>query len=335
MAHEIEYREDRAQWSFAFTGNRSAIWHRHGQETTEGSSIEHWMRQSGQDYQVEKIDLVESIGHTGEWLPNFTHAIRRTDNNAVLSLCSKQWVPAQNADAYAFLEPLIAAGFCVVNTAGTLFDGRRCFVLAKTREGFQLPGGDDTEGYILVQISHDYGIADLVLPTAVRVVCNNTLQAALRGKNKEQMDAGKFVHREKTSFSVDKAQAIIEAYRAGLGEYAEQARFLASKVARPEQTRAYINKVFGLEALVKGTAEEIEKRHAHNERILKTLLETVETQPGANMSAGTWWQNLHAVTFFEDHGRFTGRDETVSTKFQGPSAERKKTALRVALEMAS
>lgn len=333
MAHEIEFRADRSKWSFAFTGDRSAIWHRHGQQLLQGTTVADWKHQSGQDFEVEKVDLAEAMGHKGDWLANFTHAVRRTDNQTVLTLCSAEWRPAQNDDAYAFLAPLVEAGFCTINTAGTLFDGRRCFVLAKTNEGFTLPGGDATEGYLLAQISHEYGIADLVVPTAVRVVCNNTLQMALQRKNKEQMDAGKFIHREKTSFSVDKANALIAAYRAGLGEYAEKAKFLATRVATPEQTRAYVQKVFKLEDLKEGAKEEIEKRRVANERILKTLLETVETQPGAK--PGFWWGNLHAVTYHEDHGRFNGRDETLATKFQGASAERKKTALRIAMEMAN
>lgn len=338
MAHEIEYREDRAQWSFAFTGERSAIWHRLGQQASADWTAEEWMHQSGQDFEVEKIDLREiaNLGE-GEWFANMTHALRRKDNQAILTVTSEEWNSAQNANAHAFAAPLIEAGFAAYDTAGTLFDGRRCFVLLKTNEGFTLPGGDDTEGYILIQISHEYGIADLVLPTSVRVVCRNTLRFALaRAQGKGQIDAGKFVHRAKTAFSVDKAKAIIEAYRLGLGAYAEKAKFLSTKVATPEQTRAYINKVFKLEDLKEGSTQEIARRRDHNERVVAKMLETIETQPGANMSAGTWWSNLHGVTYREDHGRFADDDnKTFTTKFIGTGAERKASALKVALEMAA
>lgn len=334
MAHEIEYRADRKTSSFAFVGDRSAIWHRRGQQMQEGASVAEWMAASNQDYRVKKIPLA---GLSGAEADNVTWdadmLLVREDSGRPLGIVSAEWEPAQNADAYTFLAPLIDAGFCTINTAGTLFDGRRCFVLAKTNEGFQLPGGDATEGYMVVQISHEYGIADLVLPTAVRVVCNNTLQMALGSKTKTQMDAGKFVHRAKTAFSVEKAQALIEAYRGGLGEYAEQAKFLSTKRATPEQTRAYINKVFKLEDLKHGTADEIAKRREHNERTVQKLLTTVETQPGAAMSAGSWWSNFHAVTYHEDHGRWAGKDEPV--RFDGVGAERKKAALKVALAMAS
>jgi len=79
---------------------------------------------------------------------------------------------------------------------------------------------------------------------------------ALDAKTQAQLSAGRFVHRTKTAFRVEKAQALIEAYRLGLGEYAEKAKFLSTRQATPEQTRAYINKVFKLHELSDGTADE-------------------------------------------------------------------------------
>jgi phage/plasmid-like protein (TIGR03299 family) len=339
MAHEIEYRADRKAWSFAFVGERSAIWHRHGQQAQESWSPDEWQKAAGHDFTVSKVPLfaIPKENTTGNTREIDTHmALIREDTGNVLSIVSTEWKPAQNGMAYDFADPLIKAGFASINTGGTLFDGRRCFLLLKTKEGFQLPGGDATEGYILLQISHDYGIADFVLPTSVRVVCNNTLQFALSKKNKSQMDAGKFVHTGKTSFSVDKAQVLIEAYRMGLGEYADKARFLAGKRASPEQVRAYVNKVFKLEELRDGTASEIAKRRDHNQRVVKDLLTSIERQPGAQMSAGSWWSAFHGVTYWEDHGRYEKREtEPLASKFQGASADRKQQALKVALEMAA
>jgi phage/plasmid-like protein (TIGR03299 family) len=346
MAHEIEYREDLKQWSFAFTGDRSAIWHKKGQNLIEGASQAEWMDAAGHNFEVEKIDLRKALGafHTPNgdtieetpWLSSFTHALQRSDNGTILSVVSSDWHPAQNSQAYAFAQPFIDAGFATLNTAGTLFDGRRCFILLKTNEGFSLPSGDDTEGYVLVQMSHEYGIADLVLPTSVRVVCNNTLQFALqKAHGKGQIDAGKFVHRAKTAFSVEKANALIAAYKLGLGAYAEQAKFLSTRKATPEQTRAYINKVFKLEEMKDGSVAEVARRRAHNDKVVTGLLSAIERQPGANMSAGSWWAAFHGTTWHEDHGRWEGKDEPITAKFTGVGAERKQVALRLALEMAT
>lgn len=337
MAHEIEYRADRRTDSFAFVGDRSAIWHRLGQQARPDWTVEQWMRAANQDYSVRKVPLAGIPGGEGDNIAVESHQLLiREDSGKALGIVSADWEPAQNVDAYSFLRPLIDVGFCSIDTAGTLYDGKRCFVLVKTKEGFQLPGGDDTEGYVLVQISHEYGLADLVLPVDLRVVCENTRRRALEGKTAAQLAAGRFVHRAKTAFSVEKAEALIEAYRKGLGEYAEQAKFLTTKRATPEQTRAYVNKVFKLEDLVNGTADEIAKRHEHNAKVVRDLTRAIETQPGANMSPGTWWSTYNAVTYWEDHGRHAGKDrEPFASKFYGAAADRKDRAFKTALEMAN
>ena len=333
MAHELEYKDGR--WSFAFVGNRSAIWHRLGQQASDTWSIDDWIRESGQDYTVRKIELA-GTGDDADIGCGTHKGLIREDTRAMLSVVSTEWPAAQNRDAYAFLTPLIDTGFAKMDTAGVLYGGRRCFVLLKTKEGFSLPGGDDTEGHILVQISHEYGIADLLLPTAIRVVCANTFRFALNSKTQAQLNAGRFVHRAKTAFSVEKAQALIEAYRMGLGEYAEKAKFLSTRRATPEQTRAYVNKVFKLQELSDGTAQEKAQRKEHNEKVVAKLLETIETQPGAEMSRGSWWSNFHGVTFHEDHGRWTKAEhEPLVSKFDGAGSKRKELALDVALKMAS
>jgi phage/plasmid-like protein (TIGR03299 family) len=331
MSHEIEYRNER--YSFAFVGDRSAIWHRKGQQAQESWSIDDWIRESGQNFSVKKVPL-KGFDDAGDIECDSDVGLIREDTRKMMTVCSPDWQPAQNADAWAFLRPFIEAGYAKPDTAGVLYNGRRCFVLVKTQHGFSLPGGDETELYILVQISHEYGQADLVLPTSVRVVCRNTLQVAIEGKTREQINAGRFVHRSKTAFSVEKAQALLEAYRLGLGAYAEKAKFLASNRATPEQVRAYINKVFKLEELAEGTAQQKEWRTKHNEDVIRKLLETIETQPGAEMSRGSWWSAFHGVTYHEDHGRWEGKDEPIASKLYGAGAERKKRALDVALEMA-
>ena len=69
--------------------------------------------------------------------------------------------------------------------------------------------------------------------------------------------------------------------------------------------------------------------------MVKKLLETVETQPGAELSRGSWWSAFHGVTYHEDHGKFEdGRQEPIASKLYGTSSGRKVKALEIALEMA-
>jgi hypothetical protein len=71
----------------------------------------------------------------------------------------------------------------VIETAGILNDGARMYVTAKMPGKFFI-GGDDSDGiddYILFTNTHDGSGAVMALFTPIRVICQNTLNAAIRG----------------------------------------------------------------------------------------------------------------------------------------------------------
>ena len=336
MAHEIEFRADRSQWSFAFTGERSAIWHRHGQEANPGWTLEDWKRESGTDFRVRKIPLQGIPGAEGAPIAVDTHQLLvREDNNRALSVVPREWEPSQNEKAFEFAAPLIEAKFADLSTAGVLFDGGICFVVLKTKDGFTLPGGDETEGFLAIQISHQYGNADLFIPTGIRWVCNNTRRFSLSLKSQAQIEQGKFVHRGKTNqgFDIEKANALVVAYRAGLNNYAEQAKLLTTKRTTPQQVHEYITRVFQLEELKEGTIDQKARRREHNAKVISNLRNSIETQPGANLSPGTLWAAYNGVSYWEDHGRWEGKEEPIYGKLAGAANDRKQLAFKTALEL--
>jgi hypothetical protein len=80
MAHELEYREDRNAWSFAFIGDRSAICHKKGQQASQTWTLEQWKVAANQDFSVRKVPLVGIPADSGAAIPCETHEllIRRT-----------------------------------------------------------------------------------------------------------------------------------------------------------------------------------------------------------------------------------------------------------------
>jgi len=335
MAHEIEHRN--GKWSFAFTGARENIWHRLGTQAEPHWTREDWVKAAGHDFEVKKVPLVGVLGDDGKVAVDTHELLIRTDTNEALSVVTEQWSPAQNAQAHDVAEPFIKAGFAAYDTAGTLYNGGRCFVLLKTKEGFSLPGGDETDLYVLIQVSHQYGIADMCFPTSERVVCKNTLNIAIeRAIRQGKLNQGKFVHAGGKGFDTEQASAMIEAYRAGLAQYADKAHFLVSKRVAPEAAKEFIVKVYDLEELKDGTSEQKDRRKIFNDKVVSNLLEAVERQPGADLSAGSWWQAFHSVTWWEDHGRYQDEPEKAkfAARYEGVSAARKDKALRLAVQYA-
>jgi hypothetical protein len=71
----------------------------------------------------------------------------------------------------------------IIETAGILDDGARLYVTAKMPKKFFIDGDDEKgiDDYILFTNTHDGSGAVMALFTPIRVICQNTLNASIRG----------------------------------------------------------------------------------------------------------------------------------------------------------
>jgi phage/plasmid-like protein (TIGR03299 family) len=102
----------------------------------------------------------------------------REDTGDVLGIVSDEYEVVDNRDAFRFLDALIGSELHF-ETAGSLWAGRRVWVLARLPEYVEL-GGDLSATYVYVANSHDGSMAVTAAATPIRIVCANTLGAALR-----------------------------------------------------------------------------------------------------------------------------------------------------------
>ena len=72
-------------------------------------------------------------------------------------------------------------GNAIIESAGALNDGKRVFITLKMSDAIMAKRGDTINQYIVIANSHDGSLAITALVTNVRVVCNNTLTAAMQG----------------------------------------------------------------------------------------------------------------------------------------------------------
>ena len=179
MAHEINYNKVKKGYSFA-SANLPA-WHGLGQVVKGIMTAEEAIRNAHLDYVVEKSKVYFSAGEEDAKQEVEGHyATYRTDTNDFLGLVKSRYKIVQNADAFGFFDNLITSDEAIFETAGALGKGERIFLLAKLPEDFKV-GGESIEKYIMLMNSHDGSSSVIAGLTNVRVVCNNTLQAALKG----------------------------------------------------------------------------------------------------------------------------------------------------------
>ena len=114
-------------------------------------------------------------------IPN-SFATYRTDTNDILTMSgktvSKDYTVVQNIEAFNFFDSIIEKGEAIIETVGALGNGEIIFITAKLPESV-IASNDIINNYLLLTMSHDGTMSIQAMYTPIRVVCNNTLSAAL------------------------------------------------------------------------------------------------------------------------------------------------------------
>jgi phage/plasmid-like protein (TIGR03299 family) len=135
------------------------------------------------NWMVEQVSVF-TANNWAEPIPSFVANVR-SDTREVLGIVSDRYCVAQNREVFAFADDLIGTDTvkCTYETAGSLFNGRRVFMLVTMPESRIV--GDTYQPYLCLSNSHDGSAALQVFLTGIRVVCNNTLTAALNGAKRK------------------------------------------------------------------------------------------------------------------------------------------------------
>jgi phage/plasmid-like protein (TIGR03299 family) len=191
MAHNLNFNEQTGRYSF-FSVQQKA-WHGLGQIVTDYPTSAEAIRYAGLDYEVIKNPIYTKASEIIQTpnsieimdseiaVPNYFANIR-SDNNAVLGVVGKDYQIVQNSEAFAFFDAIVGGEDGILyETAGALGQGERIFITAKLPDYIRVGNGEDvTEKYIFLTTSHDGSGSITAAFTPVRIVCQNTLNAALR-----------------------------------------------------------------------------------------------------------------------------------------------------------
>ena len=189
MAHNLNFNEQTGKHSF-FSVKEKA-WHGLGQIVEGYPTSAEALKFAGLDYRVEKrklftFDNENNVANEDTDIiipeievPNY-FATMRTDNQSVLGIVGKDYEVVQNTDAFSFFDAIVGGDGIQYETAGALGKGERIFITAKLPHYIKVGKEDLIEQYLFLTTSHDGGGSIMAAFTPVRVVCNNTLNAALR-----------------------------------------------------------------------------------------------------------------------------------------------------------
>lgn len=347
MSHELEMNADGTA-KMAWVGE--VPWHGLGQEVAKGIGPAEIAKVAGADWSVEKRTLW--VAENEKDPRNFSavpkqRALVRSSDDRVLTIVGEGWEPVQNSEAFEFFNRFCEAGDMHMDTAGVI-DNRgvvTVFALAKLKDGFTLPGGDEITGHLLFSNPHQFGRAAVVEFTPIRVVCNNTLTMALAKGGASASDRGQYRidinHKKK--FDPKVAEIALGLAEGKLNSFKEAATFLTSKPAHKQDVDQFFRELFPINQTKKKPAGiilpsapvvEIAVTPAFS-RTASRLVELLETQPGAEMSRGTWWSAFNAVTAFTDHEYGRTDNARLGSAWFGTNRRLKIKALNKAIEYAN
>lgn len=185
MAHNLYFDEKKDQYSFFSVKKKP--WHGLGQIIHDYPTSAEALRFAGLDYTLEKRPLFvhhqrsKANGEKATWktiIPDL-YAVVRTDNETVLGTVSERYQIVQNSDAFSFFDSIVGGDGIQYETAGALGKGERIFITAKLPDYIKVGRDDLIEKYLFLTTAHNGSGSVMAAFTPVRIVCQNTLNAAL------------------------------------------------------------------------------------------------------------------------------------------------------------
>jgi phage/plasmid-like protein (TIGR03299 family) len=180
MPAGLEQDEATGQVAAAFA--RKPGWHRLGTTLDRGLTADDILRVAHLGGWQVRVDAQPARNNNGIPIPG-KYAINRTNpfngNEEPLGVAGRVWRPFQNEETLPLLDELRGQTNGEFETAGSLDGGRRVFITCKLPDGMLIGGLDPVDRYLTVVNYHDGAGALILLDTAIRSVCANTVAAAL------------------------------------------------------------------------------------------------------------------------------------------------------------
>lgn len=334
MAARIDHSKGKA----AFISYQKPAWWDLGNQYTSQDeiSIEQALKDGGLDFNVDKLPNIHRFNTpTGiqEVISDSSFFTLRTDTNTVLGdKLGSVYTVYQNTDALSIVDELLKTKKVIIETVGAIDDGRKVFTCLKLNSSIVVGGSDEVYQYVLLANGHDGSLAITAMPTNVRVVCNNTLSAALAGAK----NMHKIRHTATAPDRVKEAFAIM-----GLLEDSSKTNSAAYNAMKhnsltKQEFFDYIGNIFI-------TGEEIGQLQQGDKDVLSTVkqktigsvLEYAETGVGQHEALGNnlnMWYAYNAVTGYLTSKDYKNKDDRFNSLILGDSAKKIAAAGNLALQ---
>ena len=242
-------------------------------------------------------------------VPNY-HAVYREDNNDVLGVVNKaNPVVVQNVDTFNAFEQILGTEV-EVDTAASLGRGQTVFGCFKINQEYTVLD-DDIQHYFVVINDHLKADGSItLLNTPIRVVCQNTLSAALTNntyKIRIPVSSDKNINAEL-------ARKIINAAGLAIDNLSINANKMVKKKVSRDHIEALLDELFPIIDVGEGESSH-HKANETTEMIRETFLSNCMGADNLGNYRGTQYQVYNALTDFSQH-YFKNPDKSYDLKYR-------------------
>jgi phage/plasmid-like protein (TIGR03299 family) len=346
MAHQINFNQRTGRHSFMSVKEKA--WHGLGQIIDQYPTSSEAIQHAGLDYIVEKRPLFtyDTANHLGEGsddiiipeitVPNFFATVR-ADTEQVLGVVGNDYEVVQNRDAFSFFDAIVGGGEGILyETAGALGNGERVFITAKLPDYIRVGVKDWIEQYLFLTTSHD-GLGSITAAfTPIRIVCNNTLNAAMRNHS----GAIKIRHTASAAERLKQAHTLMGISR----ELSRDMEGLFNQWAKLRITDAEVKKLIQIamapnKEVMENLAEgKIEQLSTHYTNMVDSVYEYALGSPTQQIetTAGTVFGAYNAVTgYFQNVRSFKSDEAKFKSIMDGTAKQRAQTAFDLCRDFAA
>lgn len=332
MGHEVETMAyaGAAPWHIGETQDRSKVLG--DEERRDWRAV---MVRAGLDWTVELAPMF--VKEPAEGLADVPdhYAVRRNTDRRILGVVGSKYRLLQNEELLRWFSPFVDSGHALFETAGSLRNGERVWALVKLLgDPLAIVPGDHIEKYVLLAHAHDGSLKVRGVLTPIRVVCANTLRAAIGDDESGKGASGELftiVHTESMKLELEEVRKLVNLAEFKMEATAEQFRFLASRQFSSADLDAYAYAVLDVPKDMKDADLSTRRRNQ-----LNTLKGSVLSGPGTSIPgvAGTVWALYNGATDYLTHEHGSEEGARIDSLWFGANAERARKALRLAIELA-
>jgi len=294
MGHNIAQTKN-GKWMTAWAGDTP--WHGLGQQAEGLMTSYEALEAAHLNWEVVKLPLeYKQPDELYDVVPD-TYGVFRVEEGEYIPLTrstavGRVWKPFQNVDAFSFLDELTQTLEAKIEVCGALGNGHKVWCLAKLPESIIIDNVDVVDQYILIVNSHDGSGSVKIFLTPIRVVCNNTLTLALRGRS----GGYNIRHTGKLNNRVEEAREALGLINTDFYEWGEQAASLLDISLTEHQMDMYFIDALDLTYNKEGDLT------TRSQNLLNTVKSNLDnTTNSIGKMKGTAWAAYNALTEAVDH----------------------------------